>query len=301
MNDQLLPVWALSRAALRKSLLFHGTSEEILGDLRGGGYDQICWTAYSPDIAQNYIPEAGLRTRIRVPSSYELKEAPTPGGCAFYSLAVQMGYEAQDIEYDRSNRARSWRWSLKGRPTNAEIIRFVEESLGYPQVDGAYDLKCTLDNGSFVYLPADFKLAGRLYILRGKERLRIFGETVDGDLLDPAYHKLKTFEAIREAGFDAVEISDYAQSRNWGNVGHSSLGLFPSGIAKLSIDYVDAVNFDWGESLVPVETDEFIAYHREAVRRAYEAGHTVPTEVLAEYPEITAAYSSQVAKMRLAA
>lgn len=55
---------SMSKEDILKNGLFHGTAEEIDGDLRGGGYDKVLWHANNPAAAQSYIPESGSRVVV---------------------------------------------------------------------------------------------------------------------------------------------------------------------------------------------------------------------------------------------
>lgn len=59
------------------------------------------------------------------------------------------------------------------------------------------------------------------------------GGSIEGDLTDVDYHRLKDFREIEALGFDGVKINDFAQVEGWGNVGHDSLGFFAGSIPML--------------------------------------------------------------------
>lgn len=251
-------------------ILFHGTAEAIDGNLRGGFYDKILWTATTPDIAQNYIPEAGCSSYMSSFSDWELDCAVRPESLKL-ALARMMGYEA-DVEVDDFRRLRSWMWSKKGASplkgisfVNRELKQFIE-SLGYREKDdGFYELKTGYGPEGEMVHRADYRMPGRLYLLRPRreERLFIYDHALpEGDLMDLQYHHLHLFAKLQAKGYDGVRINDFAQSKTWGNVGHFSIGLFPAGIGKCDVEWLNAYNYDWPADVFPGQgvTPEYDAY-----------------------------------------
>lgn len=243
--------------SIRSKLLFHGTSEEIIGPLIGGSYDGVFWTAEDSATAQNYIPEAEIT--LLISASYWRNEDIVRPEENIYPLTLQMGYTA-DISYDEYEEVRSWHWYPKN-VLWGDIFRYIEE-LGYKEENGIYQVKSGFEDGKWVYRTANYKMPGQLFIISGRENLKIFDYAgdEDGSLLDPQYHHLRTFKQAAAAGYDAIKINDFAQSKNWGNIGHWSIGLFPSGLAKISYISIPAVNFDWGKDLREKDTPEFLAW-----------------------------------------
>jgi hypothetical protein len=107
-------------------------------------------------------------------------------------------------------------------------------------------------------------------------------------LTNPDYHKRELFNRVKEAGYDGIIINDWAQSKNFGNVGHISIGLFPSGIKKVEKVSIPASNYDWNnyDEMLSATTDEFKAWHKNEVRKAISHGLPVPEKVLQEYPDL---------------
>ncbi|QUH21865.1 hypothetical protein [Alkaliphilus sp. B6464] len=259
MNRELL---------IKEITLFHGTCEKIEGELRGGGYDGVFWTAYTSAVAQNYIPEAGIISYIPE-IEYFLDNAVTPENTNIV-IAEMMGYRAEIHSVD-SNRPSSWSWFKDKEScyfTKGELKAFIEKDLGYKAKDGVYPIKTSYIEGKLTVLPADYKLKGRLYILtvRNEKELRIYdyANGSEGDLTDPEYNHLKVFKWAKEQGYDGIKINDFCQSKNWGNVGHHSIGLFPIGLKKMNKTFITATNFDWDESLQISDTPEY----REFIKKS---------------------------------
>jgi len=115
------------------------------------------------------------------------------------------------------------------------------KELGYePNSENSYDsgyiLKTKHINGHDTILP-NKNVEGTIITFENLEPLKIFdmteGGKKDGDLMDPDYRKLDTFKKLTEAGYDGVKISDFAQVEGHGNVGHTSIGIFPAAISKV--------------------------------------------------------------------
>ena len=83
---------------------------------------------------------------------------------------------------------------------------------------------------------------GRLFTFIVKEPLKIYditlGETVEPDLMEKDYHKLDLFREAESKGYDGIKISDFAQHKTRGNVGHYSIGIFKDSIKKLKKEKV---------------------------------------------------------------
>ena len=115
------------------------------------------------------------------------------------------------------------------------------KELGYePNSENSYDsgyiLKTKYTNGHDTILP-NKNVEGTIITFENLEPLKIFdmteGGKKDGDLMIPDYRKLDTFKKLTEAGYDGVKISDFAQVEGHGNVGHTSIGIFPAAISKV--------------------------------------------------------------------
>ena len=252
-----------------KDTYFHGTGEDFETPLHGGGYDNMIWTADNPAVAQNYIPATGGG----MSSPVDQWSSDSENVSRFYSphdsmitLLKQMGYGYPiDEELDNTGRYKSFRY--KDRPAKMGELREYLRSLGY---DPAQDrmLRSRFNNGVQVITPKDFRQMGRLFVGSPHNPLNIYnGEGLGDGLLDPAYHKLNVFDKLKSHGYDGVRIQDHAQSENWGNVGHTSVGLFPETAQKLNWDVLPAPNFDWGDKLAGVyDTPEFQAWREQKIQ-----------------------------------
>lgn len=251
---------------IESRLLFHGTGEDLEGALRGGGYDDILWTAETSVISQNYIPESGSSVHFSLPSdTWRVEEVMKPSKETIWEqFFEEMGCQFEDVVW-RGRELESWR--CVGDPPTIQDAHNWLAAMGYEGEKGygstRYAVKQAIIDGKFRIMPADYKLVGELCILRGKENLKIYDHP-HGDLLEPAYHHHGVFRQARDVGYDGVKINDYLQSRHWGNFGHQSIGLFPSGIAKLQYECIPATNFDspqiedWNQGVTP----EFAAWAR---------------------------------------
>jgi len=283
--------WQMTLREFMESSLFHGTIESIDGDLRGGGYDGVFWTAESPAVAQNYIPAAGGTITFAMP--YDLNEMITPGqdDVAEY-VCEQLGYEYKIYDKDQYGRVRSWSWKDGKSPRMKEVVDYLTNVLGYNFKDERYiQIKTKYEGGKQTLLPADYKATGKLFMLMNRGDLKIFDYSQhNDDLMDPQYHHLSVFKMLEQQGYDGIKISDYTNSKTWGTVGHTSIGLFPSGLKKVKHIDIPATNFDWNENVedkISVqETKEFKEYHKNQVKQALEEGKSVPPEVLREYSDL---------------
>jgi hypothetical protein len=252
-------------AALAGGLLFHGTCEAFDLPPRGGGYDGLVWTADLPTVAQAYIPRSGTQMLVSEPSPWRLGErvVPEPHG-AWTLIARQMTGLEPDVELDRHRMLRSWAVP-KGWPTYGEAAEWVR-SLGYSLADARSSwLSVRNVEGADLIVPADWKMPGRLLVtLPDGLRLADLRRSLDGDLTDLEYHDHAGFAAARAAGYDGVVINDFVQTREWGNVGHVSRGLFPEAAARLPWAEAPAERFEWGERMAERSTPAFDALHAAA-------------------------------------
>lgn len=257
-------------------LLFHG-SERAFDKPRGGGYDGVFWTASNSATAQNYIPVSGASVQT-APCNYYINEKVRPRhNDPFTSLAAALGYVIEDATWNHMGEATSFKYPAKGWPTMRDICDHIEQVLGYEPTDGqrgAYRLKMGAwdpETKQSQILPALHKDAGHLYIVTGHEDMKFYVKsTGEGDLTDVQYNHLKSFKQLAAEGYDGVIIDDFAQSKNWGNLGHLSYGFFPSAFDRLKLERIPAVNFDWGDQskdLAVVDTPEFTRWKAAQVAR----------------------------------
>lgn len=258
-----------------QGLLFHGSLETWDGGpLRVGGYDGVFWTAEGmPMVAQCYIPVSGGSVLFSV-SAWEMDEPVRPVRHSVTADIARrvMGAPDPEPEYDARGDLVSFRVA-PGWPTNRQVCDFVVGKLGYePAPDGIFEIRTRMVNGMDEYLPAGQTETGSLFILRTTDELRIFDMAAgrEGDLSAPDFHRLDEFRALAKDGWDAVRINDFCQSEVNGNVGHRSLGLFPSGLAKVRATMVPAVHREGGvDGLWHEATPEVINLWEEA--RMYAA------------------------------
>jgi len=82
---------------------------------------------------------------------------------------------------------------------------------------------------------------GRLYIARPIRPLKLWSfARGESDLQNLQYHNIEGFQRAKEKGYDGVLIDDFAQSEEWGNYMHLSVGLFPATIDDLDVTVVPA-------------------------------------------------------------
>jgi len=250
--------------------LFHGTGEEFpVEKIRGGSYDQIIWTTEAATIAQNYIPISGGTAfanaqTIRLPNQDTTVQQ--------VQKIIGLEYDYLDVEWDHIGRAKSFKlpagWD--NIPTKEEVVKLLENA-GFEKADVGWDvfkIHHTYQRKpegviEHIHAPGE-KLMGRLFIFTVKNPLKIYDMTLggerEGDLLDVDYHRLGDFKTTEERGYDGVKINDFAQSENYGNLGHTSVGLFERAKKKLDWVVISATNFDWDEDLSQTITPEYRDY-----------------------------------------
>lgn len=105
--------------------------------------------------------------------------------------------------------------------------------------DHTWDLK--IGSGHEI-LPAEYRHKGRLLVVKPKRDMKIYDiSTGEPDLTNPQYHKLDLFDRLQQKGYDGVKIDDFAQTEQYGNVGHSSIGFFKSAMDDMNIKSIDNV------------------------------------------------------------
>jgi len=218
-----------------EGVLFHGTAEPFDGPLKPGP-DGLLWTAKSPVIAQQYIPRAGIETLVSVPLAYELRERVKPRQHdALYKIACLIaGDEITDVERDANGNLVSWAVP-KGWPTYADVIRHIEDDLGYKAENDVYVISTQLgDGGDETYLPAGWKMSGRLYMTLAEGLiLKDIRQGGEPDLTVKEHNNFGGFRKAEKEGYDGVIINDFAQTDLYGNFGHRSYGLNEAGLKKV--------------------------------------------------------------------
>jgi len=249
--------WRRPIEDIMKDTYFHGTMEPFDPPLKGGGYDGLIWTADNPAIAQTYIPAAGTEQSWHNPYYNDeeiINQFISPDKQYLIDLLKQMGYGyPTDIEYDQHHRMQSYRPPEKSA-TYGELRNYLR-SLGYDPEKSKW-----LKRKNDLIVPADYKEPGRLFIGTPKTPLNILDARRgnEGDLLNVEYHNHPLFQDALKKGYDGIRINDFAQSKNWGNVGHQSVGLYPHAVEKLDWNIIPASNFDFGDHIWKVfSTPEF--------------------------------------------
>lgn len=169
-------------------------------------------------------------------------------------------YKQAEDEYERLQ-AEEKKFNL--RKYKNDYVNQHLTKLGYKPTDTGTDSnhswKLNYDNGTIQ--PANYRAKGRLLIVTPKRDLRIYDNTlggkIEGDLTDPEYHKLDLFRNAEKQGYDGIKINDFAQSNDWGNVGHTSIGLFKRTLKDLNFEETDAVHHDLSDVSNDWKTPEY--------------------------------------------
>jgi hypothetical protein len=248
--------------------LFHGTGVELKGPVRPGGSDGVFWTAEASAVAQCYIPATGSSAYITI-GSFDLDKKVTPQAGNVIDLARQVGPVPFDIKTDDRGFVRSWRVP-ENCVTYRELLNYVQDILGYKSTGGGGDFRfeiLTEYRGSTAvptFLPADYKRPGSLLVVDGFQGMRFLDLSIgESDLTNPQHTKLDAFRKAEADGYDGVIIDDFAQSKTWGNVDHRAVGFFAGALARLNIEIIPCVRFDWGrENLSATDSPEFLTWSR---------------------------------------
>lgn len=254
------------------SPLFHGSIEPIEGPLRVGP-DGVLWFADVPAIAQLYIPCSGITMHapvdiFRLPSKDPSVQA--------VQRFLGIDYDLLQVRWDRSGwRADSFYppdgWDRI--PRAADIVdRFRERQISVDG-DGLHArVELKLD-GERVMGPDECS-EGTLFVARPRRDMRIYvlshGE---GDLMSPQYREYEHFADLAREGYDGVLIDDFAQSKEWGNLGHMSLGLFREATKDLDVtsrfaQYREFEMQHWGTPEYPAASPPYFARLGGVVRNA---------------------------------
>jgi hypothetical protein len=318
-NNEIVcpPTWLLDLVAacsdaeeLRRSLLFHGTCEPIEGRLQPGGYDGVFWTSDSPMIAQSYIPASGVSAGFSFPSEWALNERVRPpdkrSTSVEFSAAIQMGHQLKSVKYNEYGRLQSYAWhgDLSQWPTVSQVMNFLD-SLGYSKTnknnytwvkcEQLRDLPIKMNERSGsedaleesenlliqTLLPSSHRMKGQLWLLPKLDfKWMDIAAGKDSDLTDLDYHKHSTFRYAKDHGFDGIIINDFAQTDEWGNLGHVSYGLFDEAIKKLYDTNIEPFAIDAKRFLIdekvpsesnrrcPLLTNEFDQFFSQAKQLA---------------------------------
>lgn len=233
-------ICALTTVEIPKgSLLFHGSLEEFSGSLRPGG-DGIVWFADSPKIAQLYIPQSGMTMHIDGDS---INRPDSDPHVQEIQRMIGIDYDYSKVEWEDKGKQRLKSFPLpKGWehvPSKDEVTRLLEK-IGFEHDHGHFKIHFGKNK---ILKPKD-KQQGRLFVAKTKEPLKVWKKAKgEGDLMDLQYHDLSGFKNAQQAGVDGVLIDDFAQSENYGNFGHQSLGLYD--VKKLEVKSIPAQYHEW--------------------------------------------------------
>jgi hypothetical protein len=249
--------------------LFHGSCEDIQGDLEGGGYDGVFWTADQPSIAQAYIPKSGSTTWLHEPyesdrDSY-LKPSQHIGFVMRWALD-RAGVTMDDLDVEW-NGMQAWSWTIpEGWPTEGDFDDMIR-SMGYkPDDRGCYTVSTRYTDEGETLMPADWTLPGQMVIAIPDEDFTFSQARWSEDGLGYASHnRVGDFERFSQNGQHGFSMEDYLQSDFQGNVGHEAFGILPEGLKRLSWISIPAVRNDGPDLSVftKPETPDFIAFMKE--------------------------------------
>lgn len=251
--------------------LFRGIGEPVIYP-PSAAFDGCFWLTDSKTMARTYIPVAGMRMLAGLDTFLRPPDLRSDIGDFQRQLGFEFTDVAHD-DYGRARSYRfptlyeqllsDMPWPKKEdfpnmsdyhdasnrrqRTGHERFASWVVDRLreyGYePEKNGSipdywrYDLKVTRQEGRSVLLEKNYRLKGTLLTFTATKPLSLFdltdGGRMDGDLLDPDYRKCDLFASLERQGFDGVQINDFAQVENHGNVGHTSIGLFSAAIAHV--------------------------------------------------------------------
>ena len=267
----------------RLGFLFHGTSKKIQGDLRGGGYDNVFWTAECPAVAQAYIPRSGSSSIVGRPSDWEMDSSFWPSlhdSPAMDWAMARANVTREDLDLkDDGQSVCSWR-KPSGWPTNRDMVAWIEKDLGYEEWrPGCYKVMSAHVDGREVFRPADWSLQGMLVIALAPD-LKIEEPQWSADALGYRMHnRVGDFMRFAEEGREAFSAEDSLQSDEWGNVGHMAIGVLPAGLPKL--DWIaipalrhDGLDVDWATAR---ETTEFLQLMEQVAPDYTPAADNMPS------------------------
>jgi hypothetical protein len=237
---EILSEMGLSTVTIPKGAkLFHGTIEEFSGGLKPGG-DGMIWFADEPQIAQLYLPKAGITV---YPSNTSLMRPSKDRMIIAIQKLIGIKYNLEDVEWDHTDRATSYGLpkGWKSFPKEPDVEKLMDK-VGFEK-DHNDNYKIRFSDMDTVLKPGEAQ-QGRLFIATVKEPLNIWVKARgESDLTDLQYHDLKGFQIAKDKQLDGVLIDDFAQSEEHGNFGHQSVGLFDT--KKLSLRSIPAQYREW--------------------------------------------------------
>ena len=159
------------------------------------------------------------------------------------------------------------------------FIKMKLRTLGYEPYDsglyGSYrDVKMSGDR----IMPADWRLPGRILVARPRRDLNLINmaQGRESDLTELDYHRHDWFEKADAEGYDGIVITDFAQHKGYGNVGHISYGLFKRGVAACEIK---AVRDQLHPTIAEWDASESLARRNEVKEAKINAGELIKAAV----------------------
>lgn len=171
--------------------------------------------------------------------------------------------DEQFDEYDKIEsemlRLQDIYYNYKSETEKRKLVNNKLEHLGYKptKIESDQNHSWTLNYNDGTILKPNERSQGRLFIIKPQRDLKIYDNTdggnTEGDLTDVEYHNLDLFRQVEKEGYDGIKINDFAQSDDYGNVGHISIGLFKHTIRDLKIQEISAQHQDirkhgWNDS-----------------------------------------------------
>lgn len=232
--DLLQRIARHSGLEMSQELLFHGSLEDLSGKLRAS-CDGLVWFAETPIVAQTYIPATGSWIPCR-PSDY-LERNPDESWAPRTQLdeiAIrQAGFHLQITRNDRWPGSLSYGAADNRFPHYRDFRRLMVDTYGYPPGDEFWRIRTRYVAGQLQIMPHAHRELGTLVIIPRPRELRIQDLTGLGENMCQSYRFTHLFRAALDAGYDGVAIEDLCQTEAWGNVGHTSIGLFPHVVDRL--------------------------------------------------------------------
>lgn len=226
IRSRLLAVAAEPSRLAKSGLLFHGTAEPFDEPPDAVAVDGLLWFARSPLIAQTYICASGIAALVTRPYDHRLDERVWPNPGFWTEFAVHdLGYELPDVEYDRNGNATSWSATMPW-PTYRECLRKLNE-LGYDFQENE-TVKQAITGGKFHVMPKAWRKPGRVFVTIDDDVSYADHSVGESDLTETAHLRFDLFKSAEMRGLGGVVIDDFAQSEDFGNVGHRAYGLFSS-------------------------------------------------------------------------
>lgn len=250
--------------------LFHGTCERIDGPLRPGAYDGVFWAARTPAIAQAYIPRAGISQIISRPPDSLLEDPIRPRSpddlvTAWALSRAQARWDDLEVEEERG-RICSWR-CLPGWPSNGELVRHIEDDLGYePESYGGWEVSTDRSGGLWEMRPASWSLPGSLILLHAPDLKISSADWRESEIQSANHNRLEAFARLEREGCEAFAMQDLLQSKHHGNLGHEAIGILPRALERLEWISIPAIRHDGPDPDIfqRKETPDFLRYMKQA-------------------------------------